>query len=776
MRDGGSGDQGRAQENAPEQGEHASPPEIAWPGAEQAEWRPDDTAGTAPTPPDPPLRDETHVPDAPAEPTPPSEPRWPATDPGPTEELPTPQPDPTRVMRPVADPSAPQADTRPHAPGDRGRQSPADNRPSPGDRAQQPLRSADGPEQRPGDRTQETPRPPDGRPQSPDDRTRQVPHTADARPPSPGDRGRQAPHSADGRPQAPDDRTRQTPRPPDARPQAPFPQRPAPRQGPPGHPRPDGRPGGPRAPHGPPGPREQPGQQGRPTQQGEATRVVRPVPPERQAEETRVVRPVGTEQPADPPRTSEADSSTEDGKPRRRRTGLVIAIAAAVVVALAAGVVFVVPGVAERLGLRSAPEVAIAPPPEAVVFSPVLTAPGASAPAPSADGVAAALAGPAASPALGTLTGVVIDPLNGQTLFSRGADTPLVPASTTKILSSAAALLLLPHTEQLSTRVVAGDKPGTVVIIGGGDPSLSSLPRGKDSVYPGAAHLDDLVAQVKAKGPVNTVLVDLGRYTGDDLARGWDPADVPAGHITPIVPAMLDGARQDPTTAVSRRSGNPGRALAEAFAKRIGATVPGSASTTAAPNAKVLGEVKSAPVVELVDTVLQRSDNVLAETLIREVAIAKGAPPTFAGATDSVIGVLRDNGFAVDGLTLRDGSGLSTENKVTAALLAEVLKVAAGDGSDPRTAKLRPLLGGLPVAGGSGTLATRYLEPPAAAGKGWVRAKTGTLSAVSSLAGVVLDTDGRLLVFALMSNGSNPGDARPALDTVAAALRKCGCR
>lgn len=317
-----------------------------------------------------------------------------------------------------------------------------------------------------------------------------------------------------------------------------------------------------------------------------------------------------------------------------------------------------------------------------------------------------------------------------------------------------------------------------MIIIGGGDPTLSSLAKGKNSVYPGAAHLDDLVAQVKATGPVDTVYVDLGRYTGAFVEPSWDPVDIPAGYISPIVPAMLDGARTDPTKAVSPRSDNPARVLAEAFAKRIGASVPAKAQATAAPGAKVLGEVRSAPIVELVDNTLQASDNVLAETLAREVARATNQEPSFVGGTKAIIETLRSNGFDVTGVTLNDASGMSGQNKVTAALLAEVLKVAAApEGSDPRIDKLRPLLGGLPVAGGSGTLANRYTEG-AAPGKGWVRAKTGTLPAlqVNSLAGVVLDKDGRLLVFALMTNASNTLQAQPALDVLAATLRQCGCR
>ena len=452
----------------------------------------------------------------------------------------------------------------------------------------------------------------------------------------------------------------------------------------------------------------------------------------------------------------------------------------AAVVALGGGAVVAVPGLADRLGLGPAePDVKIAPPAPPVQFTPTLRGPGADVPAPSAAGVQAAVAGPVSSPALGTLTGTVIDPTTGTVLFARNPTTPLIPASTVKLLTTAAALLALPHAEQLSTKVVAGDKPGTVVIVGGGDPTLSSLPAGKASVYPGAAHLDELVAQVKAAGPVDTVMVDLERYQGDFMAPGWDPRDVPGGHIAPIVPAMMDGGRADPTKATTPRTDNPARALAEAFAKRIGAKVPASALAKTTPDAKVLGEVKSAPVVELVDTVLQRSDNVLAEVLAREVAKAANKEASFAGGTAAVLETLRANNFDVTGVTMSDGSGLSTLDKTTAALLAEVLKVAAApDGADPRTAKLRPLLGGLPVAGGSGTLATRYQDPGAAGGRGWVRAKTGTLGAsgVNSLAGVVLDKDGRLLVFAMITNGSDTGQAQPALDVVAATLRQCGCQ
>ncbi|MET1075805.1 MAG: D-alanyl-D-alanine carboxypeptidase, partial [Umezawaea sp.] len=138
--------------------------------------------------------------------------------------------------------------------------------------------------------------------------------------------------------------------------------------------------------------------------------------------------------------------------------------------------------------------------------------------------------------------------------------------------------------------------------------------------------------------------------------------------------------------------------------------------------------------------------------------------------------VLTKNQFDVGGTTVVDASGMSPQNKIPAKLLGQIIEVAAKpDAGDPRTAKLRPLLTALPVAGGSGTLAGRY-QTAASGGKGWVRAKTGTLTGVNSLAGAVVDTDGRLLVFAFMSNSPGGTDeVRQALDVLAATLRGCGC-
>ncbi|MGH3886762.1 MAG: D-alanyl-D-alanine carboxypeptidase/D-alanyl-D-alanine endopeptidase [Pseudonocardiaceae bacterium] len=461
---------------------------------------------------------------------------------------------------------------------------------------------------------------------------------------------------------------------------------------------------------------------------------------------------------------------------RGKRIAVIVAVLV-LAVAAGTGVGFGAPVLARHLATAGV-VAAIAPPPAPVIPHPVLLPAAVDGPAPTPAGVGAVLDPLVAAGGLGTLSGQVVDPATGTVLWQREPGRPVVPGSTAKLLTCAAALLALDHQARLHTTVLAGSEPGTVVLVGGGDPTLSAAKPGTLTVYPGAARLDDLVGQVRATapGPVLRVLVDTDRYPGDTFAPGWLPADVAGGYIAPIEPVMLDGARADPTQEVSPRAAKPATAAAAELARRLGADPDTVAVGSAPPGAAVLGDVASPPVQDLVATVLTRSDNVLAEVLAREVAGATGAPPSFSGATQAVLTVLREHGFDVSRATLADGSGLSVHDAVPAMLLTDLLSAAAApDEFQRRTTALRPMLVGLPVAGSSGTLADRY-DGPAAGGRGWVRAKTGTLTGVNSLAGTVLDAEGRVLVFALLSNGANPVSVRPRLDALAAQLRSCGCR
>ena len=123
--------------------------------------------------------------------------------------------------------------------------------------------------------------------------------------------------------------------------------------------------------------------------------------------------------------------------------------------------------------------------------------------------------------------------------------------------------------------------------------------------------------------------------------------------------------------------------------------------------------------------------------------------------------ILKEHGFDLTGVSIVDNSGLSFDNLITPRLLDDILHAAATDET------LRPLLNTLPIAGGNGTLVDRYDD---LSGAGWVRAKTGTLTATSALAGTV--TSDRVYTFAFVSNGSDILQARAAMDEMASVLRE----
>ncbi|MFF0493167.1 D-alanyl-D-alanine carboxypeptidase/D-alanyl-D-alanine-endopeptidase [Nocardia sp. NPDC004068] len=446
--------------------------------------------------------------------------------------------------------------------------------------------------------------------------------------------------------------------------------------------------------------------------------------------------------------------------------GLVVVVAAAAVVLVA-----VKPWTPEfRHG-----GLTIAAPPAPRDPSPRVAPAPSSAPQPSPAGLAAALGPVAANPDLGAFSASVTDAETGAVLWSADPDKPVIPASTAKVLTAAAALLVLPADRRVATRVVAGANPNELVLVGGGDPTLTAQADGK-GYYPDGPRLADLAAQVRAAAHgVDTILVDTSVYSGPTAPAGWDPADIAGGSWAPIESVMIDGGRLDPLVEYSPRSATPaldaGRRLASALGLDPAKVRAGRAPTGAAEVARV----ESAPLRNRLRDMMIHSDDVLAETIGREIAAATGGEQSFAGAATATKTALAAAGFDTAGLNLLDNSGLSTDDRVPARLLDRVLAAAAappnGTGSP-----LAPLLDYLPVAAASGSLADRFVTPRDHAGAGWVRAKTGTLSVSSALAGYVLDNDGRVLTFALMSNDRPPEASRPALDAVAATLRNCGCR
>ena len=400
------------------------------------------------------------------------------------------------------------------------------------------------------------------------------------------------------------------------------------------------------------------------------------------------------------------------------------------------------------------------------------------APVPTTAGLVAALTKGVGDPALGPSLGLsVLDVGTGRPLLEVSAASPMAPASTAKLLTAAAALAQLGADFRITTVVVAGPGPGEVVLVGGGDPTLTAGP-GPTSGPAAPASLADLARQVRAVSgpvPVRRVLVDDTLFTGPSTGPGWRPDYVSSGNVAPVSALAVEEGRvrRDRPARVA----DPAMAAGSAFARLLdpGGRLP-VARGRPGPGGRELGRVQSPPLVDLVEQMLVSSDNDLAEALARQVALAAHAPGSFEGAGTAVTaGAVSLLGPAAGGSHLVDGSGLSRVDRVPPAALARLVVLAAG-GSHP---ELSGLLSGLPVAHFTGTLADRYTTSPAAAAAGLVRAKTGTLEGVTTLAGLVRTREGRLLAFSFAADRVPKGGvalAERGVDRLAAVLAGCGCR
>ena len=181
----------------------------------------------------------------------------------------------------------------------------------------------------------------------------------------------------------------------------------------------------------------------------------------------------------------------------------------------------------------------------------------------------------------------------------------------------------------------------------------------------------------------------------------------------------------------------------------------------------VLAEHDSAPLADVVRDMVKSSDNYLAETVLKTMgaearAAAGGGPATWADGLAGVHQTLVDAGVAAGSFRVENGSGLYDASSVSAAAVGQVL--AAGW----RDFRIGPeLASALAIGGVDGTLRRRFGGPDV---RGRVRGKTGTLAAVSSLAGFAAADGLRPLAFVVLVNdlpGGTRADAKRLQDTVA---------
>jgi D-alanyl-D-alanine carboxypeptidase/D-alanyl-D-alanine-endopeptidase (penicillin-binding protein 4) len=386
---------------------------------------------------------------------------------------------------------------------------------------------------------------------------------------------------------------------------------------------------------------------------------------------------------------------------------------------------------------------------------------------------------------VGAVSAAVRDLTSGDDLFAAGSGQALAPASTVKILTAVAALEVLGPSAALTTAArwsPTSPTSGVVTLVAGGDTTLSpdaALP-GEVMGRSGMGELARATAVELRRRGVESVEVRLDDtiFAGPALLPDWQWSlgTTWGAPTTPL--AVLDGragADADATTYLA----DPALAAAERFFGLLAAAgrdtslalptfqVTGAVTRAAGgPADEALASVESAPIQELVAHMLRASDNTLAEALGRMTAVALGLPGSFEGCAAAVGRALAELSLPTGGLRLEDCSGLSHGSAVSASTLVAALALSAG----PDAGELGAVARSLPAGALQGTLAHRFNETPAA---GNLRAKTGTLTGVTALAGLVQTAGGRELVFAILANPDQTiwtDSARQSVDRFAAGL------
>lgn len=344
----------------------------------------------------------------------------------------------------------------------------------------------------------------------------------------------------------------------------------------------------------------------------------------------------------------------------------------------------------------------------------------------------------------------------GAPLAIQGVDTALIPASTEKLVTAAAALAVLGPDARLVTRAAAAKavENGAVdqlFLIGGGDPLLvtpeaqaarDEIPELRGTPTTSMASLADAIKAAGITRIPGGIVADDSRYETLRYLPTWKDSYRTDGQVGPLGALTVNGgfSQLRPPKAVD----DPAIFAAEELGRLLkerGVSVGKAPSLGTAPAGAVdLAKVDSPAMTEILTEDLSTSNNLASELLVREIGLKVSQQGTTAAGTQAITAKLAELGLPTTNVTVVDGSGLDRGDRQTCSMLAAALNL----GSRP---EYSVLWNGLSVAGQRGTLVDQL--PAELAGK--VRGKTGTLDGVTGLVGIV-DVN-RPLRFAFLASG-----------------------
>lgn len=413
---------------------------------------------------------------------------------------------------------------------------------------------------------------------------------------------------------------------------------------------------------------------------------------------------------------------------------------------------------------------------------------------------------------------------NDATLFSHNPDRLLIPASLTKLITTAAVLDTWGAAHQFTTSVFYRGRRqkdrihGDLVLVGGGDPYLIS-----EQMWTFASHIKNLgINTVEGNVIIDNSLFEQHTTRSTSSSRNAYDAPVtafgvnfntvavlvvPAARVgqaasVTLFPFPLDSVQIDnrvrtvasaPRAALSvvrhrskrgatfkitaqgriARSSKPrtfyrsithpdtiARDYVRNFLRQHNVRVLGKQLTTKPTNLVPLHDIKSYPLSHIVRGLNTFSNNYIADMLIKKLGVDKRRRGTLAAGAQQLRSWLHHHVGITSAFTLKNGSGLTAENRLSARQLVAVLHHAA------RRMQLLPdFLASLPASGLDGTISKRLQQH-----RGLIRVKTGTLTSprtVSGLAGYYFSARHEMIAFVLLANG-RAGHPQPPITAVRA--------
>lgn len=375
----------------------------------------------------------------------------------------------------------------------------------------------------------------------------------------------------------------------------------------------------------------------------------------------------------------------------------------------------------------------------------------------------------------------------GRPLLDHNSTGPVLPASTQKLVTAASALLTFGPDHTFATTASAkepvtdtGTVVGDLVLVGSGDPVLGT-PLYSRYVYPARPRtpLENLADSIVAAGVTRItggVVGDGTAFSGPQNPTGWKERyfwDFDARTITGLtvdagLRYTIDGIDGDAKVKLELAPDPAAEAAAALYTLLVerGVTIEGGVRSAAetVPVTTFVAEVRSAPLADLLKFMMQRSDNHMADTIFRAAGLASAATSSWATGDETAREALALIGVELPQGVLADGSGLSRDDRLSAAYLAD-LDAAMG------RSELREVWWSLmSIAGREGTLRKRLRGT---IGEGRFLGKTGTLDDVMAVAGVVQGTEGRRYHLAVIANDARGNDrtvVRTLMDQLALVL------